>query len=88
MEVAKHFVQLPGADEPDDVSVDVGKQEGVGARSTKRAGGDVVLGKAERSAKEGGGVAEQRRGDLLGRPGPDRERSEIDSPTTSGCPPP
>ena len=45
MEVTKHFVRAPSAEKADDVGVDVGAEESVGASSLEAAGRVTSVGR-------------------------------------------
>lgn len=52
VKVAEHLIRAPSAEEPDDVCVDFGDQEGHGATGSEGAGRNLVRGEAEAIAKE------------------------------------
>lgn len=52
MKVAEHLVRSPAAEEPDDVGVDFGDEEGHGAASSEGAGGHLFCGEAKAKAKK------------------------------------
>ena len=66
MEVSKHFIRSPSADEADDVGVDLREEQRVCPAGSQGARGDVLWQEAERRSNVGHGRP-QRVGDAFGR---------------------
>lgn len=61
MEVTKHLIGAPGADETDNVRVNFCEEQGVGSGSTKASCRDVRFKEAKFVAKEADRITESRR---------------------------
>jgi len=58
VEVAQHFVGSPTTEELDDVGIDVGAEQGGGARSSEGTGRDIIRGETVLSAEQVGSEAQ------------------------------